>query len=113
MATLNWRMIAAARSLWEPGVTLTEARAQNPEYVRAQVETIANSITFAEGDDSIGEALEEIGQAIFCRYAVVTADITGPFTVHVFDDEGEAQEWAALHPTHTCEVVPAIDRDRL
>ena len=111
MATLNWRMIATARALWEPGVTLTEATAQNPEYVRAQVEMITNSLTFADGDDS--EAVQaEVGQAIFCRWAVVTADLTGPFTVHVFDDEGDAQEWAVLHPTHTCEVVPAIDRDR-
>lgn len=108
MATLNWRLIAIARDLWEPNLTLTEARAKNPEYIRAQVETITNSTQFAEGDDN--EAMqEEVGQAIFCRWAVVTADITGPFTVHVFDDEGDAQEWAVLHPHPTTEVVPAID----
>lgn len=108
MATLNWRLIGTARDLWEPGISLTEARAKNPEYVRAQVETITNSTQFADGDDN-EDIQEEVGQAIFCRWAVVTADITGPFTVHVFDSLDGATEWAVMHPHHTTEVVPAID----
>lgn len=109
MADLNWRMIAAARSLWEPGLTLTEAMARNPEYVRAQVETIANATHFGHDDDS-EDVQNEIGQAIFCRWAVVTASVSGGYTVHVFDSQDEAQEWGTLHPEYVCEVVPAIDR---
>lgn len=109
MATLNWQMITAARDLWEPRTTLTQAMEQNPEYVRSQVEIIAACSAFEDGDDS-EDVQAEVGQAIFCRWSVVTADYGNRrYTVHVFDTEGEAKEWAVTNPHFVTEVAPAID----
>ena len=57
-------LTAAARSLWDDDFTLEDARRDNPEYLRGQIETIAHASTYESSEDS-EHAMDIIGEAIF------------------------------------------------
>lgn len=62
-------LTAAARSLWDDGFTLEDARADNPEYLRGQVETIAHASVYESHEDS-EQAMDIIAEAIFANSTI-------------------------------------------
>lgn len=59
-------LIAAARDLYDPTSTLAEVKAENPEYLRGQVELIGNLTWRSDNVDS-DEVTAEIERLIFAK----------------------------------------------
>jgi hypothetical protein len=61
VVTVNPNLIAAAADLWDPAYTLDEARSDSGEYLRGQVELIANLTEHdAEDVDTVKAEIERL-----------------------------------------------------